>query len=1027
MSGFLAAPGPRWFTIAAHRPFLEDLAAGVHAALSPLGPEALAEAVILVPTRRAARSLAEAFLKAADARAVLLPQVRAIGDLDEGEAPFEPGDLALDLPAAISPWRRRFELARLVAQNKDLLGRGALDAGGALELADALAAFLDSCQLEEVSDPAAVKGLVEGDLAQHWRISAQFLDLALQAWPKRLDELGLVDVAARRVSLLRLLTQRWTDKPPAEVLIAAGSTGTAAAAADLLAAVARAPKGCVVLPGLDKSLAEDAWEQVEDQHPQGSMRRLLVRAGIPRGEVRDWDPMTETQSRGRWRRRLINEALRPAEATADWLKQIAALRKEGEAAGVNPIAEGLAGLSVISARTEEEAATAAALLMRETLETPDATCALITHDVDLARRVSARLTRWGVSADTSAGQPLARYPVAVLASLAARAAADPGDPVSLLAIVKHPLVRLGLDEATLERGHRGLERYGLRGPRPGSWAALEQRLTTALQPREDEAPASVERRRGGVEDALALLPLIRAPLETLREVFAEETAAAAIASRALAVSLEVLAAGPEGGLGDLWAGLGGEAAAGLLSALMTESEGLPAMTASAFAELLDSLMARETVRPGGASHPRLKILGVLEARLVRADHLILAGLEEGVWPPAAPVDPFLSRPMRKTLGLPPPERRVGLSAHDFAQAASAPRVSLIHSERRGGAPAVKSRWLWRLETLARGAEVDLPGRPDLIAAARGLDAPAGFEPARRPKPTPPLGVRPRRMPVTGVERWIRDPYAVYAREILRLRVLDRPDEPVEALARGTAIHAAFERFSREHPDALPDEAEAVFAAMLGEALRQAGVPEGRMARELALAANAAPWVVAFERRRRPGARLVIEQSGRMTLEAPGGPFILTAKADRIEARGLTADILDYKTGAAPSPKQVKAGLSPQLTLTAAIVAAGGFEALGRMAPGALVYVRVSGGRVPGREEHRADQAESGVLAAAALEGLRKRIDLFDQAETGYQSWAMPQFIGRYAGDYDHLARLWEWHVIGEADSGGDAGGAETGE
>ena len=1014
MSGFLAKPGPRWFTIPAHRPFLEDLAAGLHAALAPLGPGALADAVVLVPTRRAARALAEAFLKAADARAVLLPQIRALGDLDEGEPPFEPGDLALDLPAAISPWRRRFELARLVAEHEDLLERR-LDASGALELADALAAFLDSCQIEEVGDADAVKGLVEGDLARHWQVSAQFLDLALDAWPKRLAELGLIDVAARRVALLRGLTEQWTVHPPQGVLIAAGSTGTAPAAAALLATVAMAPQGAVVLPGLDKSLADKAWANVGEQHPQGSMKRLLAAAGMERADVSDWDPSAETQSRGRWRRRVINEALRPADDTADWLEQIANLRKEA-AGGVDPIADGLKGLTVVSARTEEEAATAVALLMRETLETPAATCALITHDLDLARRVSARLTRWNVVADTSAGQPLAGYPVAVLAGLLAKAAIDPVEPVTLLAILKHPLTRLGLADGVLERQRRSLERYGLRGPRPTGWDGLTARLDDAARRKDDETDEAFAARYAAAQEALALVPVIRQALAHLAAPFDDGDAVAGEATRALVETLERLASGPAGGLGDLWNGLAGESAAGLFAALMEESEGLPPVTRRGFRELLDCLMARETVRPTAASHPRLKILGVLEARLIRADRLILAGLEEGVWPPAAPVDPFLSRPMRKTLGLPPPERRIGLSAHDFAQAAAAPDVVLVHSERRGGAPAVKSRWLWRLETLAKGAGIDLPRRPDAIAWARNLDASSDFFPARRPRPTPPLETRPRRMPVTGVERWIRDPYAVYAREILRIRPLDRPDEPVEAMARGTAIHAAFERFSREHPERLPDEAEAIFKAMLGEALRAAGVPEARMARELALAANVAPWVIEFERGRRPGARLVVEQSGLMRIDAPGGGFTLTAKADRIEARPGAADILDYKTGSAPSPKQVKAGLSPQLTLTAAILAAGGFEQLGTLAPGELVYVRISGGRIPGRQEKRAVGEESAAMAAAALAGLRKRIDWFDQVETPYLSWATPQFIGRYSGDYDHLARLWEWHVIGENDA-----------
>jgi ATP-dependent helicase/nuclease subunit B len=429
------------------------------------------------------------------------------------------------------------------------------------------------------------------------------------------------------------------------------------------------------------------------------------------------------------------------------------------------------------------------------------------------------------------------------------------------------------------------------------------------------------------------------------------------------------------------------------------------------------------LRAGGASHPRLQILGVLEARLLRADRLILAGLEEGVWPQAAPIDPFLSRPMRERLGLPPPERRIGLSAHDFAQAACAPEVVLLHSERSGGAPAVQSRWLWRLQTLAAGAGLALPGRPDIVAWARALDAPlaeppAVLRPAARPAPRPPRSARPRKLAVTAVERWLRDPYGLYAREILKLRPLDRPDEPVEARARGIAFHAAFERFAREHPDELPAAAEDRFAGMLLEELRRAGMPRSRMTREHALAANVAPWVIAFERRRRPGGRLVIEQQGELTFSAPGGLFTLTAKADRIEARGAVADILDFKTGQAPSAKQVESGLSPQLTLTGAILAAGGFADLGPLTPGDLLYVRVNGGRIPGSECPRGGD-DPAALAAEALAGLKRRVAHFDHEDTPYRSWARPQFIGRFGGDYDHLARLWEWFVMGD-ETNGDA-------
>ncbi|HEY2179257.1 MAG TPA: double-strand break repair protein AddB [Caulobacteraceae bacterium] len=1003
MSGFLDGPAPRWFTIAAHRPFLEDLAGGIWRALSPLGPDAVSQAVVLVPNRRTARALASAFLDAAGSRAVLPPQIRAIGDLDEDEPPFETAGAALDLPPAIGPARRRFELAGLVAANGHLLDRH-IDARAALDLADALARFLDACQIEELDETPDLAALAPGELARHWQASVDFLAIALEAWPRRLSELGLMDAAARRVALLRALTARWTDRPPAEVLVAAGSTGSTKATADLLAAVAAAPKGCVVLPGLDLSLAEGAWRDVDDQHPQGALRRLLKGAGVAREDVIPWEGSRESPGPGRWRRRLINEALRPPDATADWLEVIEAIEAEGE----ETISQGLAGLSLISARDEEEAAATAALLLREALETPDRTAVLVSPDAALARRVIARLSRWNITPDSSVGLALAGAPAPVLAHLTARAYAF--DPVTLLAIVKHPLTRLGLDPDRLVAAREALERHGLRGPAPDGWEGLVVRLAAAMP--DEDGP-----RRRDLAAALDFAGRLRAALSVADNGFATGWADPPAAARALAESLEALAEGP----GALWSGQAGEGLARLIASLIEEGGSLPQVNRAGFAELLDGLMAAELVRPGGASHPRLRILGVLEARLVRADLTILAGLVEGVWPAPAPVDPFLSRPMREMLGLPSPERRIGLSAHDFAQAACAPEVVLIGQERRGGAPAVASRWLWRLRTLIAGARLEPPGRPEVLEWARALDAPLAdpippaLAPAKRPRPTPPIAARPRELPVTAIERWVRDPYAIYAQRILRLRPLDPPGAPIEALARGTAIHRAFERFATDYPEALPEGAEALFETLILEELLAAGMPRARMARERALACNVAPWVLGFERRRRPGARLLIEQKGLFAFEAPGGPFTLTARADRIEVRDESADVIDFKTGAPPSMKMVRAGLAPQLTLTAALLAAGGFADLGPLTPGELLYVKVSGGRIPGREDFR-DEGDAPALAAAALAGLRRRVAWFDNEATPYVSRAAPQFIDSL-GDYDHLARLWEWHVIGEAENG----------
>jgi ATP-dependent helicase/nuclease subunit B len=1012
--GLFAAPPPRWFTIPAHRPFLDDLARGL---LEALGEAGLAEAVVLLPSRRSAGALADAFLRASErgsgASALLLPQVRALGDLEEGEPPFEAGELSLELPAAISPYRRRFELARLVSAHEELLRRP-LGAAAALEMADALGRFLDSVEIEEVAEGERLErlnALVPAELAEHWQISADFLAVALEAWPRRLSELGLIDVATRRVRLLRALAEGWRRNPPQGPLIAAGSTGTAKANAELLAVIAAAPMGLVVLPGLDLELADKAWQDVGEQHPQGGMRRLIAGAQIDRSDVRPW-PASQDSLKARWRRRIVNEALRPPEATADWMRTIGELRREGDPAD-DPIALGLDGLTVLAARTEEEAACVAALLMREVLETPGKTCALVTPDQALARRVSSRLSRWGVEVDSSAGSPLANAAAGVLAGLVLAWLLDPAGPVPLLAVLKHPLVRLGLDEPVLDRARSALERHALRGARGQSPDWMAQRLADAALPRErqEETPAH---RQTELSEAARLLGLAQAALELARSPYTGETATPAEAARGLAAALERLCADAEGRTGSLWGGPVGEKTAELIAALINDSQGLPEVGPRDFARLLETLISDVTVRAGRDAHPRLKILGALESRLVTADRLILAGLEEGVWPQPAPTDPFLSRPMRAAFGLPPPERRIGLSAHDFAQAACAPEVVLLHAERRDGAPAVPSRWLWRLRTLAKGAALELPGRPELLEAARTLDVADEFAPAPRPRPCPPVEVRPDELSVTRVETWLRDPYAVYARYVLDLKPLDRPDEPVEARARGIAVHLALQQFTELHPEALPEDAAEQLEALMVSAMVGAGMGSPAMAREQALARQAASWLVGFERSRRTGdSRLLVERQGALVIPAPGGDFVLTARADRIEVSEGAAHLLDFKTGTPPSRRQVQVGLNPQLTLTAAMIARGAFADVEPRQPGELLYVHVTGRTRQKPPLLVAGQGDSGQWAEAALEGLTRRVGLFRLRETAYLSWCIPQFMHRRGGDYDHLARVWEWYVIGD--------------
>lgn len=484
---------------------------------------------------------------------------------------------------------------------------------------------------------------------------------------------------------------------------------------------------------------------------------------------------------------------------------------------------------------------------------------------------------------------------------------------------------------------------------------------------------------------------------------------------------EVLAADFEkSGAERLWRGEDGEALAMFFAELNEASETLPAISALEYPALIDALIDGQAHRPRYGKHPRLHIWGLLEARLQQADIVVLGGLNEGSWPPEAKASPWMSRPMLEKFGLSQPERRLGLTAHDFTQAASAAEVILSRAARNGGAPTVPSRWLMRLETLIIGTTLEEQFRPDfeLSALFAELDKPRHYIGTDAPKPTPPITSRPRGLPVSQIETWIRDPYSIYARHILKLKVLDPIDADPGAADRGIVVHEVLERFIGKWPEELPDKAleklleigSKVFEEeMSNPALRAFWWPRFE---------RIAEWFIENEKVKRGEGRLPIatETVGEMSFKAPGGAFTLKARADRIDrsATGGLA-IIDYKTGSVPSKKQMQIGLTPQLTLEAAMAAGGHFAGVEEEVVSELVYMKLSGGREAGKESGVTEGVEA--LADGALKGLKDRIAAFDEVDTPYLSRPVPMFSRRF-GDYDHLARVKEW-MAGDDDGGGE--------
>ena len=1019
MSGNGGRSGPQVYTIPPHRDFVTALARGL---LDRFGaaPEGLAPVLVLLPTRRACRTLREAFLRLSGGAPLLLPRMRPIGDIDEDDLAFSggedlpPEDSALfETPPAIPELKRQLMLARLILERE----RDA-SAEQAVLLAQALARLLDQAQTERLSFDRLAE-LAPEELSIHWQQTLDFLRIVTENWPAILGENGEMDPAARRNLLLERLERRWAQAAPDHPVIAAGSTGSIPATADLLATVAALPDGMVVLPGLDRHLDAESWSAVEadESHPQFGLARLLQRFGIAREAVRDWpEPAAAKDSGARAeappaRVHLIAEALRPAATTEAWARQ--PFDSETLAAALGP------DLNCVVCRDPSEEARVIALAFRRTLDTPGKTATLVTPDRELGRRVAAEMQRWGIVLDDSAGRPLGATPPASFLLLLARTAEDRLAPAGLLALLKHPLCAAGQAPAETRRQARALERAALRGPRPETGIeGLRRRLAAVRSDRFgpgqgicDRAAALVDR----LDDLLA--PLL-----------ADEPSGLPAYLRALCRTAETLAATPGDPEGRrLWAGEAGEMLAGFIDELAAAGTAIaPAILRAPLndrADLLATLMQGRVVRPRYGAHPRLAIQGPLEARLHHADLTILGGLNEGTWPPEAPVDPWMSRPMRLRFGLPSPERRTGLSAHDFAQAFCAPEVVVTRSEKVEGSPAVASRWLQRLDAVIEGgldaeAFACYRGRyAAAVALARRLDRPAQVRSCSRPMPRPPVEVRPRKLSVTQIEKWLRDPYTVYARYILQLVPLDDIDADPGALDRGIILHDVFETFVRDHPAGpLPPDALSKLKALGRAEFLKLGHAPGVAAIWWPRFERVAEAFVDEEAARRPEIlNSHVEVSGRIEIPAPAGPFALTGKADRIDLkRDGSAEILDYKTGSLPKVKDVAAGFNPQLALEGLMLRRGGFADLPETADAAkLTYWQLSGGRTPLETRPAAGRAPAADLIEEAEAGLVRLVAAYDDPGRTYAARPASAYALAY-NDYEHLARIREW-ALADAD------------
>ena len=969
--------------------------------------EALSKYLILLPNRRACRTLQEAFLEQTNGKPILLPRLHPIGDVDEEELLLNYNSPEIEnIKPAITPIMRQFLLAQLVAglpnQGKNMQEN--------MRLAKALGAFMDQIYNENL-DLADLPKLIEDsteDLSQQWEITVQFLKILSESWPAILSERNVIDGADRRRQLINALNNYWKANPPNDPIIAAGSIASIPSTAALLQTIKNLPQGEIILPGLDKNLSKEAWHNIEEGHPQFTLKKLIERLDLERQDIPN---LVQTDNKqDEIFEEFISHALAPAEHTHDWQNiHFSVQQKKNLKAKLNDI-------HLCSCENIEEEAATVSLIVRQKLTQPNHKIIIVTPDRYLGRRIAAQCRRWQIEVDDSSGIPLKETRPGVFLKTLIDTIQSDFAPLPFLSFLKHELNQ-GHHYTQYRRHVRLIDKYVLRGYRQTELDGYLKILEEKNKKKNFYASP--------LKDFIAHLKDIFAPLLQFEKgrAYLFET----ILSAHIDVAERLTMGEANEGQPLLWQGEAGKTMSEFISLLMQDAPHIQDCTIEDYSTLLIEFMEGAAVRPRYGLHPRVAILGLLEARLNAADTIIMAGMNEGTWPPETGHDPWMSRPMSEKYGLAKPERKITLAAHDFVQNICNKQVYLTRSEKQDGVLQIPSRWLQRIETLLNIIGIDpviLEDTEFKAYHAYLVEQEAIAHSLQRPTPTPSIDKRPQKLSVTRIEKWLQDPYAIYAQYILRLNKLDPIGSELNAADRGTILHKIMEEFTKAFPKALPDHAKEEFIKIIKTQLENYFIDKDESAFWYPRLEKLSHWIVDHERQWRQKAQfLTAEAKGEIILtENLDRPFILHGFADRIDLKndGSLA-LIDYKSGGYYSKNNMLNGNTPQLGLEALIANKDGFTKshITNKKVGEIAYWNLSGGNPAGQITTINDQDKIDQLTQDIEENLLGLIKRYEDPDTSYPAIPNIRYAPRY-NDYELLERVKEWSVYEDQPEGNAA-------
>ena len=926
----------------------------------------LGSVLFMVPNRRACTALMNAFLRYFGLKPTILPQIVPISEIDDDEMFFSAFNLENiwpDLDLSISKEERLFLFARLIKSKPNDFGIKQLSPAQALSLAGDLASLIDTAYNQELSFDN-LYNLVPEKYATHWQETLKLLKIITQYWPEILKERKAIDTSFMKNYVLSKQADLWLKENTQKHIVVAGVTASFPSIVKMMKTIQQLPNGKIYFSGIDKIADDKYWDAIDETHPQYELKDLLEKL-----EINRFDTLDIKEEINKDREQLVSEIMRPAIVSDVWRN---IYNKFNLPNAIN-------GIETITLKTQQEEALAIALKMRETLNYPEKTAALVTYDRALARRVSNELKRFGIIVDDSAGIPFSLCPSGVFLRLIAEASLDLYSKARILDLLKHPLTLLKNNPNDFRKKVYDLE------------LCLRQKNAKPIIDN-DQYPF--------YNNLIEHLEEFSKTLENPKIDFSEAL------KLHISIAEKIASSDTLDGKNFIWRGDEGKIGVKFISKMLEYSSLIGEIDGKDYLPMLCQLMSNETVRTNHGTHPRLSILGPIEAHLQNFDFIIIGEVNEGIWPKIPDADMWMSRPMMKDFGFSLPEKNIGILGTIFANFLKTKNVILTRAERIGESPAQKSRWWLRIETVLKALNMSINDIENKFfpIIANKIDTPLSYTPIKAPAPTPIAKSRPRKLSASGVDLLINDPYSAYAKYILKLYPLDDLDKKPDQRDYGTLIHGIVEEFNNTYNSKLPDNPLEKIIEIGTKHFEKINLDKDIKAFWYPKFLTTAEWIIEQELEYRKDVKKVHNEiEGKIEYNIQGGPFVFTAKADRIdELTDNTINILDYKTGSIPTKAQIHSGHAIQLLLEGLIARKKAYLLSSTGKVSSLIYWRL------GKEKLEINEDVDDLLDKTE-EYLVKLMNTFDFETTPYHSRPTPKYIPKNK-DYEHLARIKEWSV-----------------